>query len=230
MKTAQQPSNAASNSRLLADNRNRNDSHPSSATIVPITSHPDHPIHSDMALVKGVLNGDPISIRRFQYRIRPYVDTFASDPFWCDYGTAFQRGMDVIAADQFYSMRRWNPERRSLGQHIDHLLRRNLRDEMAQRRIGIRESFLLTEAIKASVDSLSDTHYWILSKILIEGIRPKRLLSLVNECPDIRLRSMGSIGSTYSRALRRLREVCPQEYQETVDEFLHTRQKSGRYS
>jgi hypothetical protein len=229
MNTANQIDTPAGISRLLADSRKQDDSH-RSATIIPITSHPAHPVHSDMALVKGVLNGDPMSIRRFQHRIRPYVDTFASDPFWCDYSTAFQRGMEIIAADRYYIMRRWNPERRSLGQHIDYLLRRNLREEMSQRRFDIRNSSLLAEAIKASVDRLSDTHYWILSKILIEGIRPKRLLSIVNECPDVRLRSMGSIGSTYSRALHRLQKVCPKEYQETVNEFIHTRQKSGRYS
>ncbi len=199
------------------------------ATVTPITIHPNHPIHLDQALVARALQGNPIAIRRLETRIKPYVENFASDPFWADYTVAFQRGMDLISRDHYASLRRWNPQVRSLSQHIDYLLRFELREEMAQRRTTVRQSLNLIKAIKASVNDLSDTHYWLLSKILIDGIRPKRLISIMSQCPDLRLTSLGSIGSTYSRALRRLLMVCPIEYQSTVAEFIHTRQRSGRY-
>lgn len=201
----------------------------SDATVTPITIHPNHPIHLDQALVARVLQGNPSAIRRLEARVRPYVENFASDPFWADYTVAFQRGIDLIARNHYASLRRWNPQVRSLSQHIDYLLRFELREEMAQRRTTIRQSLDLIKAIKASVNDLSDTHYWLLSKILIDGIRPKRLVSMMSQCPDLRLTSLGSIGSTYSRALRRLLVVCPIEYRSTVAEFIHIRQRSGRY-
>lgn len=199
------------------------------ATVTPITIHPKHPIHLDQALAARVLQGNPIAIRRLETRVKPYVENFASDPFWADYTVAFQCGMDLIARDHYASLRRWNPQVRSLSQHIDYLLRFALREEMAQRRTTVRQSSNLIKAIKASVNDLSDTHYWLLSKILIDGIRPKRLMSMLSQCPDVRLKSLGSIGSTYSRALRRLLAVCPIEHRSTVSEFIHTRQRSGRY-
>jgi hypothetical protein len=226
MNTARQPT--LPNHPKVARTRRSGDTE-SCATVTPITIHPNHPIHLDQALVARVLQGNPIAIRRLETRVKPYVENFASDPFWADYTVAFQRGMDLISRDHYASLRRWNPQVRSLSQHIDYLLRFELREEMAQRRTMVRHSLDLIAAIKASVNDLSDTHYWLLSKILIDGIRPKRLMSMMSLCPDLRLTSIGSIGSTYSRALRRLLVVCPIEYQSTVAEFIHTRQRSGRY-
>lgn len=199
------------------------------ATVTPITIHPNHPIHLDRALIARVLRGDPTAIQTLQARAEPYLDNFASDPFWTDYAVALQHGRDLIAQDHYAGLRRWNPQARSLSQHIDHLLRCELREVMGQRRTTVRQSKDLAQAIKASVNDLSDTHYWLLSKILIDGIRPKRLMSMLSQCPDVRLKSLGSIGSTYSRALRRLLAVCPIEYRSTVAEFIRTRQRSGRY-
>ena len=199
------------------------------ATVTPITIHPNHPIHTDKTLIARVLQGDPRAILNLEARVKPYVESFASDPFWLDYAVAFQHGADLIKRDNYASLRHWNPHVRSLSQHVDHLLRCELRTVMGQRRTMARQNEDLIKAIRASVSDLSDTHYWLLSKILIDGIRPKRLMSLLSQCPDVRLKSPGSIGSTYGRALRRLLTVCPIEYRSTVAEFIRTRQLSGRY-
>ncbi len=199
------------------------------ATVIPITRHPNHPIHLDQALIVRVLQGDAVAIQGFEVRVTPYVENFASDPAWADYSVAFQRGMALIARDRYASLRHWKPQVRSLSQHIDYLLRRDLQEEMAQRRVTVRQSVDLSNAIKASVNDLTDTHYWILTKIIIEGVRPKRLSAMVLQCPDLKLRSAASIGSTYSRALRRLSAVCPEQYRSAVSEFIATRQRSGRY-
>ena len=201
-----------------------------SATVIPITIHPNHPIHTDKTLIASALQGDRRAILSLETRIKPYIENFASDPFWIEYAAAFKYGMDFIAQDNYASLRRWNPRVRSLSQHIDYLLRCELRKLIGERRTIIRQSKDLAIAIRASANDLSDTHYWLLSKILIDGIRPKRLISMISQCPDLRLTSLGSIGSTYSRALRRLLMVCPIEYRSTVAEFIHTRQRSGRYS
>lgn len=209
--------------------RRRDEDGTDSAAIIPITIHPNHPIHRDQALVAQVLRGDQTACQQLEARIKPYIENFASDPSWDDYATAYQRGIDRVSQNNYQSLRDWNPTVRSLNQYIDYLLRRELTAEMATRRHHIRQSRALSQAIKASINDLSDTHYWVLTKILIDGVRPKRLIALVDQCPEVKLRSVGSIGSTYSRAIRRLLAVCPVEFRATVAELLRTRQRSGRY-
>lgn len=202
----------------------------SRGSISDIREHSRHPIHRDRALVEKLRSGDASAIRQLRQRAKPYIENFASDRYWKNSVDAYDRGWKILENQQFSIFNNWNPQARSLSQHIEYTLRNELRKEIFHQREKVRRSSNLAEAVKRSIDHLSETHYWILIKILVERIRPKKLLRMLADCPDVRIRSLGSIGSTYSRALQKLQKVCPAEYRDLVDDFIRTRQRSGRFS
>lgn len=198
------------------------------SNVIDIALHPRHTIHQDRKLVEGVLKGDPAFIRRFNSRVEPYLQAHASDPIWDDFSAGYRHGADTLARDNFEILRRWKFDARSLSQQIQQVLSKALRDELLARRNSARSSPMLSEAVVASQSDLSDTHYWILRKLIVDGVHQKKLLKSLTECPEAQIKSQASVGATYSRALRRLHKVCPPQHKLAVGEFLRTRQRSGR--
>jgi hypothetical protein len=194
-----------------------------------IFSHPRHPVHQDRLLVDSIRAGDAVALKRFWSRVEPFISNFASDPMWGVNDDAFCHGKTLIEYNGFEVLRKWNPRARSLIQHIDYFLREALRRERLARRQQVRKDPNIVNAIEESVEELPAQHYWILKKIVKDGVRPKKIMTMLNECPEVQIRSVASIGTTYSRALKRLHRVCPDQYRESVGMFINSRQRSGRY-
>ena len=194
-----------------------------------IFSHPRHPVHQDCQFVERIRAGDAVAVRRFWSRVEPFISNFASDPMWIDSDDAVDRGRMLIEQNGFEVLQKWNPRTRSLIQHIDYFLREALRLELARRRKMSHQDPNIVTAIEESIEELPAQHYWILNKIVKERVRPKKLISMLGECPEVRIKSSASIGATYSRALKRLHKVCPEQYRDSVVSFINARQRSGRY-
>lgn len=201
---------------------------PPQSVTTHIYSHPDHPRHNEEYLVDAVLNRDPLAIRRFWVRINPFIDTFASDRSWADYNAARQRGRYLIERNNFESLARWNRQTRSLTQHIDFLLKEELRKELVRRRHVAQSNPLLLAAIEESIEELPAGQYWLLRKLVCERISRKRVMVMLPDCPEMKIRSFSSLGTSYGRALNRLYRVCPKKYKPIVGEFISTRKRSGR--
>ena len=199
------------------------------SNVVDIFSHPRHPVHADQRMVDGALRGDDSAIQKLWIRLTPYIESFASDPMWESHEAALQHGRSLIQQNQFVVLHKWNPKARSLTQHVDYFLREALRRERLARRQEVRKDPSIVNAIEESVEELPAPHYWILKKIVKDGVRPKKIMTMLNECPEVQIRSVASIGTTYSRALKRLHRVCPDQYRESVGMFINSRQRSGRY-
>lgn len=193
-----------------------------------IDRHPKHPIHDDLRLAQSVLNGDAKAIEQFSRRLLPYIDDHASDPIWETVEAGRAHGVAVLHGNNYDWLQRWRPRTRSLSQHIQHLLQKELTSEIVRRRNAIKENPQVAEAIESCRDELSDTHYWILKKLVVDGTALKQLPKYFNECPEIRLLSPNSIGTTYRRALQRLESVCADKHKPLVLEFRRTRKRSGR--
>lgn len=199
------------------------------AGVTDLFSHPGHPVHKDRQLVERVRAGDAVAARELWARVEPFISNFASDPMWLESDDAGRLGRALIEKNEFEVLQKWNPRTRSLIQHIDYSLREALRLELSQRRRISRQDPNIVTAIEKSVEDLPAQHYWILKKIVKDQVRPKRLMSMLDECPEVRIKSPASIGATYSRALKRLHKVCPEQYRESVGSFINARQRSGRY-
>ena len=199
------------------------------AGVSSIFSRSGHPVHQDRQLVERVRAGDAVATARFWARVEPFISNFASDPMWAESDDAVGRGRMLIEQNGFEVLQKWNPRTRSLIQHIDYFLREALRLELARRRKTSRQDPNVVTAIEQSIDDLPAQHYWILKKLVNERVRRKKLMSMLGECPEARIKSPASIGATYSRALKRLHKVCPEEYRESVGSFINARQRSGRY-
>jgi len=195
---------------------------------IHIYSHTEHPRFNEQSLVDAVCQGDPSAIRKFWLRINPFIETFASDRTWADYDAACRRGQELIASNGFECLKNWNNDTRSLNQHVDHILREELRRERLRRRNSANNDPLVLAAIDESIDDLPWGQYWLLRKLIRDRVSRKRVMTMLNECPEIRIQSFSSLGTTYSRALNRLHRVCPEKYRRAVGEFIHTRQRSGR--
>lgn len=198
------------------------------SNITPISRHLRHPSHEDKKLVEAVLRGDLEAIRKFDRRIKPFLEIHASDESWESYDIGYADGLTVLRRNGFEFLRRWNPEKRTLVHLIHSTLTKSLTTLRLSRRHAVADHPHLKKAIKACQSDLSDTHYFVLYKRLINGIPLKQLPKYFHECPELRLASVSSLGTTYSRALKRLEKVCPEEYKEVVLEFCRTRKKSGR--
>lgn len=197
--------------------------------VVHIYSHTGHRHHNEQHLVDAVVKGDPLAIRKFWLRINPFIEVFASDRMWEDYEAALRRGREIIERGGFECLKSWNSGKRSLTQHVDRILREELRRELLRRRDSAKNDPLVLAAIEESVDNLPSGQYWLLRKLIKDRVSRKRVMTMLNECPEIRIQSFSSLGTTYSRALGRLHRVCPEKYRRAVGEFIHTRQRSGRY-
>ncbi len=208
---------------------NKTFTHESPAGVSSIFSRPEHPVHQDRQLVERVRAGDAVAVRRFWARVEPFISNFASDPLWIDSNDAVDRGRMLIEQNRFEILQKWNPRTRSLIQHIDYFLRETLRLELARRRKMSQQDPNIITAIEESIEELPAQHYWILNKIVKERVRRKKLMSMLGECPEVRIKSSASIGATYSRALKRLHKVCPEQYRDSVGSFINARQRSGRY-
>lgn len=202
---------------------------PSQSVTTHIYSHPDHPRHNEGYLVDAVRHRDPLALRQFWVRINPFIDAFASDRSWADYNVARQRGRDLIERDNFESLTRWNRQTRSLTQYIDFLLKEELRQELIRRRRIAQNDPRLLMAIEESIEELPTGQYWLLRKLIRERVSRKRVMAMLPECPEMKIRSYSSLGTTYSRALNRLYRVCPTKYKPIVGEFLATRKRGGRF-
>ena len=196
--------------------------------VTPISKHPRHPSQQDRKLIEGVIRGDRESIARFVKRIEPYLEIYASDRLWADFDTGYRHGWSVVSANAFELLRRWDPEKALLGQHVQGALTTSLTTLRLSRRKAAVAHPLLGKAIEACRDDLSDTHYFVLTKLIVQGVKPKQLSKYFSECPELSFQSINSIGTSFSRALKRLAKVCPEEYKEVVLEFCRTRKKSGR--
>ncbi len=195
--------------------------------VLNLSKHPRHPSHADKKLVDGVLRGDLDAIRKFDHRIAPFLEVHASDETWESYEIGYADGIEILRRNGFEFLRQWNPEKRTLAHLIQSTLAKSLTALRLSRRHAIENHPDLKEAIKAAQSDLSDTHYFVLEKRLVKGISSKQLPKYFHECPELRLASFNSLGTTYSRALKRLVKVCPEEYKAVVLEFCRTRKKSG---
>ena len=193
-----------------------------------ITDRPGHPVHADIRLVEGVLSGNPTNIAKLGRRLEPFIDCHASDQSWPDASAGRRHGIAAIQHKNYDCLRRWNPNIRTLTQQIQITLHKALTAEMVQRRKTCLSDPRLGPMIEDSRSDLSDTHYWILKKVLIEKMPLKCIPKNFDECPELRLASANSVGSTYSRALRQLEKVAPSQYQSLIQELLRTRKRSGR--
>jgi hypothetical protein len=196
--------------------------------VTPISKHPRHPSQQDRKLIEGVIRGDRESIARFVKRIEPYLEIYASDRLWADFDTGYRNGWSVVSANAFDILRRWDPEKSLLSQHIQSCLTNALTTLRIDRRKAAVADPLMAKAIVACRDDLTDTHFFLLTKLIIDGVKPKQLPKYFSECPELSFQSSNSIGTSFSRALKRLAKVCPEEYKEVVMEFFRTRKKSGR--
>lgn len=195
-----------------------------------ITHHPRHPVHQDRKLVQSVLAGEQSAIRKLLDRAAPFIESFASDRLWSSYSAGYQEALALLARNGYQHLQGWNGEHASLNRHLESFFRSALVGILKARRGVIAMDARLGQAIRASINDLSDTHYWLLCKILIDKIPQKQVLRFANELPELRIESIGSIGSTYSRALQRLEKVCPRDYYDVVSEFIKTRKRSGNFS
>jgi hypothetical protein len=193
-----------------------------------ITERPGHPVHADIRLVEGVRSGNPTYIAKLGRRLEPFIDCHASDPGWPDVGTGRNHGIAAIQHKNYDCLRRWNPKIRTLTQQIQITLQKALTAELVRRRKVCLSDPRLPLAIEACRSDLSDTHYWILKKILNENVSLKQVPKYFDECAELRLASSQSVGSTYSRALRQFERVAPAQYQPLIQELLRTRKRSGR--
>ena len=125
-------------------------------------------------------------------------------------------------------LRNWDPSKMPLPTYIRDQLDKVLTKERISRRDAVRLSPVMGHIIEICRNNLSDTYYWILIKCLVLGIKPKHLTRFFEECPEVRLRSVNSIGTTLSRALAQLEKVCPAEFQHVVIEYRRTRKRAGR--
>lgn len=198
------------------------------ASVVNIAQHAKHPTNQDLRLVEGVLKGSPASHAQFARRIQPFIECHASDQSWPDASTGRRHGIAAIQHKNYDCLRRWNPNIRTLTQQIQITLNKALTAELVQRRKACVSDRRLGSLIEESRSDLSDTHYWILKKVLIEKMPLKCIPKHFDECPELRLASANSVGSTYSRALRQLEKVAPSQYQSLIQELLRTRKRSGR--
>jgi hypothetical protein len=193
-----------------------------------ITDRPGHPVHADIRLVEGVLSGNPTNIAKLGRRLEPFIDCHASDQSWPDASAGRRHGIAAIQHKNYDCLRRWNPNIRTLTQQIQITLNKALTAELVQRRKACVSDRRLGSLIEESRSDLSDTHYWILKKVLIEKMPLKCIPKYFNECAELRLASANSVGSTYSRALRQLEKIAPNQYQHLIQELLRTRKRSGR--
>ena len=198
------------------------------ASVIHIAQHQKHPINGDLRLVEGVLKGSPASCVQLSRRIEPFIECHASDQSWPDASTGRRHGVAVIQHNNYDCLRRWNPNIRTLTQQIQITLNKALTAELVKRRKACVADRRLGPMIEDSRSDLSDTHYWILKKVLIEKMPLKCIPKYFDECPELRLASPNSVGSTYSRALRQLEKLAPSQYQSLSQELLRTRKRSGR--
>ena len=199
-----------------------------SASVFSIAQHQKHPINEDLRLVEGVLKGCNAALTQLSRRIEPFIDCHASDQSWPDASSGRRHGIAAIQHKNYDCLRRWNPNIRTLTQQIQITLNKALTAELVQRRKACVSDRRLGSMIEESRSDLSDTHYWILKKVLIEKMPLKCIPKHFEECPELRLASANSVGSTYSRALRQLEKVAPSQYQSFIQELLRTRKRSGR--
>jgi hypothetical protein len=198
------------------------------ASVIHIAQHQKHPINEDLRLVEGVLKGSPTSCAQLSGRIEPFIECHASDQSWPDASTGRRHGVAAIQHNNYDCLRRWNPNIRTLTQQIQITLHKALTAELVKRRKACFSDRRLGPMIEDSRSDLSDTHYWILKKVLTEKMPLKCIPKYFDECPELRLASPNSVGSTYSRALRQLEKVAPSQYQYLIQELLRTRKRSGR--
>ncbi len=199
-----------------------------SSKCASIMERPGHPVHADIRLVEGVLSGNLTNIAQLGPRLAPFIECHASDQSWPDASTGRRHGVAVIQHNNYDCLRRWNPNIRTLTQQIQITLNKALTAELVKRRKACVSDRRLGPMIEDSRSDLSDTHYWILKKVLIEKMPLKCIPKYFDECPELRLASPNSVGSTYSRALRQLEKVAPSQYQSLSQELLRTRKRSGR--
>jgi len=196
--------------------------------VVPITTHRNHPVHEDRKLIQAVIAGDRSAFQVLVTRAAPFIEIFATDAVWENNSEGYQKAISLLSADRFLRLQQWNGERCPLNRFLDHLFRSALTKVIKERRQVVANDPRLHKAIRQSIDELSDVHYWILCKIVIENVPRKKIFQYADQLPELRLTSPSSIGSTYCRALRRLAKICPKQYTSTVNEFINTRKRSGK--
>jgi len=198
------------------------------STVLSITTHRNHPIHDDRKLVTAIFSGDRAAMRKLVDRAVPFIENFATDAVWASYAEGQQYAAALLMRDSFFCLRRWDGERCPLNRFLDHFFRSALSKVIKERRQAVAADNNLYKAIRDSVDGLSDIHYWVLCKIVIEKVPQKKILQFADQLPELRIKSQSSIGTTYRRALHRLAKVCPPQYGDTVNEFINTRKRSGK--
>ncbi len=198
------------------------------ASVVNIAQHAKHPTNQDLRLVEGVLMGCNAALTQLGRRLEPFIECHASDQSWPDASTGRRHGVAAIQHKNYDCLRRWNPNIRTLTRQIQITLHKALTAELVRRRKACLSNPQLPLAIEACRSDLSDTHYWILKKILNEKVPLKQVPKYFGECSELRLASSQSVGSTFSRALRQLEKVAPTQYQPLIQELLRTRKRSGR--